>query len=62
MVDGGRVTVEEGVIFGEGGGRELRCDIYLPPGRPERAPAVLLLHGGAWRSGGRSQLRGYGIL
>ena len=62
MVDGGRVTVEEGVIFGKGGGRWLRCDIYLPPGRPERAPAVLLLHGGAWRSGDRSQLRGYGIL
>ena len=62
MVDGGRVTVEEGVIFGQGGGRDLRCDVYLPPGRPERSPAVLLVHGGAWRSGDRSQLRGYGVL
>ncbi len=57
-----RVTVEEGIVFGTGGGRELRCDVYLPPGRPQRAPAVLLVHGGAWRSGDRSQLRGYGIL
>lgn len=64
MVDGepGRVAIEEDVVFGVGGGRELRCDVYTPPGRPEPAPAVLLLHGGGWRSGDRKQLRGYGIL
>ena len=58
----GRVTVEEDVVFGVGGGRDLKCDIYTPPGRTERAPAVLLLHGGGWRSGDRKQLPGYGIL
>lgn len=58
----GRVTIEEGVIFGQGGGRDLRCDIYTPPGEPRNAPAVLLVHGGGWRSGDRSQLRGYGVL
>lgn len=57
-----RVTVEEGVVFGTGGGRDLKCDIYTPPGRPRNAPAVLLLHGGGWQRGDRSQLRGYGIL
>lgn len=57
-----RVTIEEGVVFGTGGGRELRCDIYTPPGRPANAPAVLLLHGGGWRQGDRTQLRGYGVL
>lgn len=56
-----RVSVDEGVVFGTGGGRELRCDVYTPPTRSTSAPAVLLLHGGAWRSGDRSQLRGYGI-
>lgn len=61
MADG-RVSVEEGVVFGTGGGRELRCDIYTPPGAPRSAPAVLLVHGGGWRQGDRSQLRGYGIL
>ena len=58
---GGRVTVKEDIVFGTGGGRELRCDVYVPPGSVENAPAVLLLHGGAWRSGDRKQLRGYGI-
>ena len=60
--DGGRVTIEEGVVFGTGGGRDLKCDIFTPPGNPNRAPAILLLHGGGWSGGDRSQLRGYGIL
>ena len=28
-----RVRIEEGVVFGTGGGRELRCDLYHPPAR-----------------------------
>jgi acetyl esterase/lipase len=61
-VSDGRVTIEEHVVYGTGGGRELRCDVYTPPGEVRNAPAVLLVHGGAWRSGDRTQLRGYGIL
>ena len=60
--ESGRVTVEEGVVFGHGGGRELKCDIYTPPGNPTHAPGVLLIHGGGWSSGDRSQLKGYGFL
>ncbi len=56
-----RVTIEPDVVFGRGGGRDLSCDVYTPPTRPASAPGVLLLHGGAWRSGDRTQLRGYGI-
>ena len=62
----GRVTVEEGVVYGTAGagGRDLKCDVYRPPGDvpPGGAPAVLLVHGGSWRQGDRSQLKGYGIL
>lgn len=58
----GRVTIAEDVVFATGGGRELRCDVYTPPGSPKDAPAVLLVHGGAWRQGDRKQLRGYGVL
>ena len=58
----GRVTIEEGVVFGTAGARDLKCDVYTPPGRPENAPAVLMVHGGSWRNGDRTQLRGYGIL
>jgi acetyl esterase/lipase len=58
----GRVRIEEGVVFGKGGGRELRCDVYRPPVETRNAAAILLLHGGGWRQGDRTQLRGYGIL
>ncbi|HET6794622.1 MAG TPA: alpha/beta hydrolase [Acidimicrobiales bacterium] len=56
------MRVEEGVVVGSGGGRPLRADVFHPPGLEEPAPGVLLIHGGGWRSGDRSQLRGYGIL
>jgi acetyl esterase/lipase len=58
----GRVTIEDGVVVGTGGGRELRADVFTPPGEVSDAPAVLLIHGGGWREGDRTQLRGYGIL
>lgn len=57
-----RVTVEEGVVFGTGGGRELRCDIYRPPAGITKDIGVLLIHGGGWRDGDRTQLKGFGIL
>lgn len=57
----GRVTVDEGIVFGTGGGRALRCDVYVPPQQADAAPAVLLVHGGSWDHGDRTQLRGYGI-
>jgi acetyl esterase/lipase len=62
----GRVTIEQDVVYGTAGpgGRDLRCDVYTPPGvgAGSAAPAVLIVHGGAWRSGDKSQLRGDGIL
>lgn len=62
VAESGRVTIQEGVVFGTGGGRDLKCDVFIPPGGPSDAPAVLLVHGGGWLDGDRSQLRGYGIL
>lgn len=56
----GQVTVENDVVFGTTG-RDLKCDIYHPPIEGNRRPGVLLIHGGAWQSGDRSQLRYYGI-
>jgi acetyl esterase/lipase len=58
----GRVTIENDVVFGKGGRRDLKVDVYTPPGELKNAPAVLLVHGGAWRQGDRTQLRGYGVL
>ena len=58
------MSVESGVVYGTAGrgGRDLLCDVYRPPGDVSGAPAVVLVHGGSWRQGDRSQLRGYGIL
>ena len=61
MSDKPQVTVREGVVFGQGGGEPLLCDIFTPPERTTNAPGVLLVHGGAWRTGDRSQMRGYGV-
>src|SRR3970040_1313378 len=62
IAESNRVSIEEGVVFGTGGGRGLKCDGFTPPGKPKDAPAVLLVHGGGWLDGDRTQLRGYGIL
>ncbi len=35
----GRVEIERDVVFGTGGGRDLRCDIFTPPGEVANAPA-----------------------
>jgi acetyl esterase/lipase len=55
------VKVEEGVVFGTGGQRELRCDVYRPLGATAALPGVLMLHGGGWQRGDRSIMRGYGL-
>ena len=57
-----RVNIREGVVFATGGGRDLRCDIFEPPAGLAKGTGVLLVHGGGWSSGDRSQLRGYGVL
>ena len=58
----GRVSIKEGIVIGEGGGKSLKADIFLPPLEEKSRPAVLFIHGGGWIEGDRSQLRGYGIL
>jgi acetyl esterase/lipase len=61
----GLVRIENAVVYGSGGGRPLRCDVYYPPDASSepgaKRPCVMLIHGGAWSQGDRSQLKGYGI-
>lgn len=57
----GRVEIQEDVVFGTGGGRDLKCDVYLPPEEGKDHMAILLIHGGGWHVGDKSQLSGYGI-
>lgn len=55
-----RVSVEEGVVFGVGGGQDLRCDVYARDGRSSSSPAVVLIAGGGSERD-RGALRAYGI-
>jgi acetyl esterase/lipase len=56
-----RVRIDNGVVFGRGGARELSCDVFQPPQPGRDRVAVVLVHGGAWSRGDRAQLRSYGI-
>ncbi len=53
---GKAASMESGVVYGVGGGRELRLDLYRPSGGGGPYPAVVFIHGGGWRSGQRGQL------
>ena len=57
----GRVNIQENVVFGTGGGRDLACDVFTPPDARRDRTAILLIHGGGWQNGDRGQLRGYGV-
>jgi acetyl esterase/lipase len=57
-----RVKIEEGIVVGTGGGRDLKADVFLSPAPVANGAGVLLIHGGGWIGGDRTQLRGYGIL
>jgi acetyl esterase/lipase len=61
-IEKARVAIQEDVTFGAGDGRDLKCDVYTPPDNDGNSPAILLIHGGAWKFGDRKQLRGYGFL
>lgn len=50
----GEATVESDVVYGTGGGRELRCDIYTPPNATTASPGILMIHGGGWSQGARN--------
>jgi triacylglycerol lipase len=49
------ITVERNVVYTEPGGTALQADIYQPA-TPGPHPAVLVVHGGAWIVGNKSQL------
>jgi acetyl esterase/lipase len=51
-----KYTREEDLVYARPGGEELRLDAFLPK-TPGVHPAVLVIHGGAWRFGDKGQLR-----
>ena len=56
------VKIEEDVLIGKAGDRDLLGDLFLPPEKNLKKPAIVIIHGGGWMEGDKNQLRGYGIL
>lgn len=52
----GTVTAERDVVFGKGGGMDLRLDIYKPPAGTEKRMATIHFHGGGFTSGSKETL------
>lgn len=50
------VQVRKGLAYAQRGERPLALDLYLPGPSQTRPPVVVLVHGGGWRSGDRSNL------
>lgn len=51
--------VEKNLVYSEVQGKRLKLDVYVPSTPNRVRPAVLVVHGGAWRSGSKEQLAGY---
>lgn len=51
--------IQNNIVYSTVGDRELLLDAYLPEKKEAISPAILVVHGGAWRMGNRKQLRGY---
>ena len=47
----GDVDFRRGVEYANVGGESLRLDLSIPQGATGRLPAIVVIHGGAWRSG-----------
>ncbi len=53
------VSVERRIEYGKGGEVALKLDIYSPKQRTKPLPAVIFIHGGAWKSGNREMYHYY---
>ncbi len=49
-------STEKDVVFGQGGGRDLRCDIYRPLAGTDKRTALIHLHGGGFRRGSKEMV------
>ena len=50
------ILIERDVVYGIGDGTELKLDLAMPKGGEGSFPALVCLHGGAWKGGHRTNL------
>lgn len=53
------VSVEKGIEYGKGGDVSLKLDLYKPKQLATPAPALIFIHGGAWKGGSRDVYHNY---
>lgn len=53
-------NIQKEIVYAQGGSRDLKLDVYRPPGQKHNHTAVILLHGGAWRMGDKSMMDLFG--
>lgn len=47
------VELRRDVVYGTGGGSELKLDLFLPKAGPSPRPGIVFIHGGGWSGGNR---------
>jgi acetyl esterase/lipase len=55
------IDLQENVVYGRNGNDRLRLDLYSPTDADEPRPALVLIHGGAWIGGSKTDYRCYGV-
>ena len=53
------VKVEKNIEYGKGGETSLKLDLYSPKNHSKPVPAVVFIHGGAWKGGYRQMYHYY---
>jgi acetyl esterase/lipase len=53
---GDEVEIKKDVVYGTGGGEEMRLDIASPAGLDHPVPAIIAIHGGGWMQGQRQDM------
>lgn len=51
------VVVHDDVVYGTDNGQALKLDEYLPASRTGPVPAVIVIHGGGWTGGNRTETK-----
>jgi acetyl esterase/lipase len=50
------VDYKTDVVYGTGGGEELKLDLATPKGLDHAVPAIVVIHGGGWSAGNRTDM------
>jgi acetyl esterase/lipase len=49
------IDLQKDIVYGQGGGEDLLLDLATPRGLNQPAPAIIWIHGGAWRGGHKGE-------